>query len=139
MKKTATNAGCGFQFYTVAILSILTHAELYEPPSILIEQVCVSRPQPPITRALHAESSAPRLSYKNLGNPIMAPDELVIMSGSRYILQLQGTHLFHSRKYDITKHTMYLLPTDADEGIRFEAENFLKDGFVSDKDMLEVS
>jgi hypothetical protein len=38
------------------------------------------------------------------------------MPGSRCILQLQGVHPFYSCKYDITKHPMYPLLADADEG-----------------------
>ncbi len=59
-----------------------------------------------------------------LGKPLMAPDELAIMPGSRCILQLQGVHPFYSRKYDITKHPMY--PLLADEGNRFEAGKHVK-------------
>jgi hypothetical protein len=36
----------GLQIHIVAILSILTHAEFYEPPPILVEQECISRPYP---------------------------------------------------------------------------------------------
>ena len=50
----------------------------------------------------------------------MTPVELAIMPGSWCILQLQGVHPFYSRKYDITKHPMYPLLADADEGNRFE-------------------
>ena len=60
------------------------------------------------------------LNYQKLGKPLMTPDELAIMPGSRCILQLQGVHPFYSRKYDITKHPMYPLLADADEGNRFE-------------------
>jgi len=57
------------------------------------------------------------LNYKKLGNPLMTPEELIIMYGSKYKLQLQRAHLFYSRKYTITKHTIYPLLTDADEKI----------------------
>ena len=60
------------------------------------------------------------LNYQKLGKQLLAPDELAIMPGSRCILQLQGVHPFYSRKYDITKHPMYPLLADADEGNRFE-------------------
>ena len=60
------------------------------------------------------------LNYQKLGKPLMTPDELAIMPGSRCILPLQGVHPFYSRKYDITKHPMYPLLADADEGNRFE-------------------
>jgi type IV secretion system protein VirD4 len=49
----------------------------------------------------------------------MLPNELAIMPGNRCILQLHGVHPFYSRKYDITKHPMYSLLADADEGNRF--------------------
>ena len=53
----------------------------------------------------------------------MAPDELAIMPGSRCILHLQGVHPFYSRKYDITKHPMYPLLTEADDGNRLRWGN----------------
>ncbi len=71
------------------------------------------------------------LNYQKLGKPLMMPDELAIMPGSRCILQLQGVHPFYSRKYDITKHPMYPLLADADEGNRFEVGKRLKNGCVT--------
>ncbi|MPM48141.1 hypothetical protein SDC9_94864 [bioreactor metagenome] len=65
------------------------------------------------------------LNYQKLGKPLMTSDELAIMPGSRCILQLQGVHPFYSRKYDITKHPMYSLLADADEGNRFEVGRYI--------------
>jgi type IV secretion system protein VirD4 len=64
------------------------------------------------------------LNYQKLGKPLMTPDELAIMPGNRCILQLQGVHPFYSKKYDITKHPMYPLLADADEGNRFEGRKY---------------
>lgn len=60
------------------------------------------------------------------GKPLKTPDELAIMPGSRCILQLQGVHPFYSRKYDITKHPMYPLLADADEGNQFEVGRYVR-------------
>ena len=46
MEKPATSAGCGFTSFYCCYTYILTHAELYEPPSILIEQVGIPGSDP---------------------------------------------------------------------------------------------
>jgi type IV secretion system protein VirD4 len=66
------------------------------------------------------------LNYTKLGKPLMTPDELAVMPGSRCILQIQGVHPFYSRKYDITKHPMYAYLSDADERNAFDVGKYLK-------------
>ncbi|HOO52594.1 MAG TPA: type IV secretory system conjugative DNA transfer family protein, partial [Alphaproteobacteria bacterium] len=79
------------------------------------------------------------LNYTKLGKPLMTPDELAVMPGSRCILQIQGVHPFYSRKYDITKHPMYPLLADADEGNAFDVGKYLRRRlWLRDNDVFEV-
>ncbi len=55
---------------------------------------------------------------------VVRRNELAILPGSRCTLHLQGVHPFYSWKYDITKHPMYPLLADADEGNRFEVGRY---------------
>lgn len=66
------------------------------------------------------------LNYTKLGKPLMTPDELAVMPGSRCVLQLQGAYPFYSKKYDITKHPMYPYLSDADERNAFDVGKYLK-------------
>ena len=46
-------------------------------------------------------------SWQKTGKPLMTPDELAVMDGSKCILQLRGVRPFYSDKYDFTKHPRY--------------------------------
>ena len=47
------------------------------------------------------------LTYSKLGKDLMLIDELAVMDGNKYILQLRGVRPFLSDKYDLTKHPNY--------------------------------
>ena len=56
----------------------------------------------------------------------MTKDELSVMDGSKYILQLRGVRPFLSNKYDIKKHPNYRLTAEADPKQAFDLEHFLR-------------
>ena len=56
----------------------------------------------------------------------MARDELVVMDGSKCILQLRGVRPFFSDKFDLTKHPNYPDTGDADPRKIFDIEKFLE-------------
>lgn len=47
----------------------------------------------------------------------MSQDELSVMDGGKYVLQLRGVRPFLSDKYDITKHPNYKHTADAAPGM----------------------
>lgn len=65
------------------------------------------------------------LNYQKLGHDLLSVDELVVLDGSKCILQLRGVRPFLSEKYDLTKHPNYHLTSDADKKNTFDIEKFL--------------
>ena len=60
----------------------------------------------------------------------MTPDELAVMDGGKYILQVRGLRPFFSDKLDITKLPKYKYLSDADPKNAFDMEKLiLKCGF----------
>ena len=66
------------------------------------------------------------LNYQKLGKALMSQDELAVMDGGKYILQLRGVRPFLSDKYDITQHPNYKYTADADPKNAFDIEGYLK-------------
>ena len=55
----------------------------------------------------------------------MSVDELAVMPSSRCIMQLQGVRPFYSKKYDLTKHPMYLYTADANKKYTLNVKQYL--------------
>ena len=55
----------------------------------------------------------------------MSVDELAVMDGGKFLLQLRGVGPFFSDKFDITKHPKYRLLSDFNEKNAFDIEKFL--------------
>ena len=65
------------------------------------------------------------LNYQKLGKQLMTEDEIAVMDGGKYILQIRGARPFFSDKYDITKHKNYRLLADENEKNRYKVEKEL--------------
>lgn len=74
------------------------------------------------------------ISYQKTGKPLMSPDELAVMDGSRCILQLRGVRPFFSYKYDITRHPRYRQLSDYDRRLSFDVEKYMKHRLTLRKD-----
>lgn len=69
----------------------------------------------------------------------MTTDELGVMDGGKYILQIQGARPFFSNKYDITKYLQYKKLSDYDEKNKFDIQKYLKHQLkVKSDDVFEV-
>lgn len=55
----------------------------------------------------------------------MTREELVVMNGSKCILQLRGVRPFLSYKYDLTQHPNCRNTADNDKGYTFDIEKYL--------------
>jgi type IV secretion system protein VirD4 len=64
-------------------------------------------------------------NYQKLGKELMSIDELAVMDGGSWILQVRGVRPFLSKKYDITKHPLYRQLSDYDKRNRFDVEKYL--------------
>ncbi|MDR2515410.1 MAG: type IV secretory system conjugative DNA transfer family protein [Christensenellaceae bacterium] len=64
-------------------------------------------------------------NYQKLGKDLMSVDELAVMDGSMCVLQLRGVRPFLSKKYDITKHTLYKQLSDYDKRNAFDVQKHL--------------
>ena len=65
------------------------------------------------------------LNYQKLGKDLMTRDELAVMEGSKFILQLRGVRPFLSDKYDLTQHPNYKYTADYNKKYTFDIEKFL--------------
>ena len=65
------------------------------------------------------------LNYQKLGKELKSVDELAVMPSSRCILQVQGVRPFYSRKYDLTRHSMYRYTADANPKYTLDAKGYL--------------
>lgn len=65
------------------------------------------------------------LNYQKLGKDLMTRDELAVMEGSKFILQLRGVRPFLSDKYDLTQHPNYKYTADYNKKYTFNIEKFL--------------
>ena len=66
------------------------------------------------------------LNYQKTGKELMSQDEIVVMDGSKCIMQLRGVRPFFSDKFDITKHKQYPLLSDYDKKNEFDIEKYVK-------------
>ena len=66
------------------------------------------------------------LNYQKTGKELMSQDEIAVMDGGKYILQLRGVRPFFSDKYDIMKHKEYHKLSDAKESNAFDIEKYVK-------------
>ena len=55
----------------------------------------------------------------------MSRDEIAVMDGGKYILQIRGVRPFLSEKYDITKHPNYKELSDYDKKNELDVEKYL--------------
>lgn len=65
------------------------------------------------------------LNYQKLGKKLKSVDELAVMPSSRCILQVQGVRPFYSRKYDLTRHSMYRYTADANPKYTLDVKGYL--------------
>ncbi len=65
------------------------------------------------------------LNYQKLGKELKSVDELAVMPSSRCILQVQGVRPFYSRKYDLTRHSMYRYTADANPKYTLDVKGYL--------------
>ena len=65
------------------------------------------------------------LNYQKTGKQLMTEDEIAVMDGGKFILQIRGARPFFSDKYDITKHKNYRLLADENEKNRYKVEKEL--------------
>ncbi len=64
-------------------------------------------------------------NYQKTGKQLMTEDEIAVMDGGKWILQIRGARPFFSDKYDITKHKNYRLLADENEKNRYKVEKEL--------------
>ena len=64
-------------------------------------------------------------SFQKLGHELLSRDELAVLDGGKYILQLRGVRPFLSDKYDLTQHPNYRLTSDYDPKNTFDIEKYL--------------
>lgn len=55
----------------------------------------------------------------------MTIDEIAVMDGDKYILQLRGVRPFLSDKYDITQHPLYKETGEYDERNKLDIQQFV--------------
>lgn len=78
-------------------------------------------------------------NYQKLGKDLMTVDELLVLDGSKCILQLRGVRPFLSDKYDLTQHPNYKLTSDYDNKNTFDIEKFLNRKLkLNQEDVYEV-
>ena len=66
------------------------------------------------------------LNYQKTGKELMSQDEIVVMDGSKCIMQLRGVRPFFSDKFDITKNKQSPLLSDYDKKNEFDIEKYVK-------------
>ena len=64
-------------------------------------------------------------NFQKLGKDLMTMDELAVMDGGTCIVQVRGVRPFMSKKYDITRHSLYKYLSDFDKRNTFDIERFL--------------
>ena len=74
------------------------------------------------------------LNYQKLGKDLATIDELAVLDGGKYILQLRGVRPFLSDKYDITRHPNYKYLSDANPRNAFDIEKYLSTRLVPKAD-----
>ena len=58
----------------------------------------------------------------------MTMDELAVLDGDKYILQLRGVRPFLSDKYDVTQHPHYQETGEYDARNKLDIEKYLRQG-----------
>ena len=64
-------------------------------------------------------------NYSKLGHELLSRDEIAVLDGGKYILQLRGVRPFLSDKYDLTQHPNYKLTSDYNPKNTFDIEKYL--------------
>ena len=63
----------------------------------------------------------------------MTMDELAVLDGDKYFLQLCGVRPFMSEKYDVTQHPLYQETGEYDVKNKLDIEKYLKGGIKQRK------
>ena len=66
------------------------------------------------------QAASYNMNYQKLGHDLMSIDELVVMDGSKCIVQVRGVRPFLSDKYDLTQHPNYKYTADANKNNLFK-------------------
>jgi len=77
------------------------------------------------TSKTYGNSQSHGQNYQKLGRELMTMDELLVMDGSKCILQVRGVRPFFSEKYDITAHHNYKFLADHDSTLLFNIKDYL--------------
>ena len=77
------------------------------------------------TSKTYGNSQSHGQNYQKLGRELMTMDELLVMDGSKCILQVRGVRPFFSEKYDITAHHNYKFLADHDSALLFNIKDYL--------------
>ena len=64
-------------------------------------------------------------TFQKMGHELLSRDELAVLDGGKFILQLRGVRPFLSDKYDLTQHPNYKLTSDYDPKNTFDIEKYL--------------
>ena len=64
-------------------------------------------------------------TFQKMGHELLSRDELAVLDGGKWILQLRGVRPFLSDKYDLTQHPNYKLTSDYDPKNIFDIEKYL--------------
>ena len=70
------------------------------------------------------QAASYNMNYQKLGYDLMSIDELVVMDGSKCIVQVRGVRPFLSDKYDLTQHPNYKYTADANKNNLFKIEDW---------------
>ena len=64
-------------------------------------------------------------TFQKMGHELLSRDELAVLDGGKWILQVRGVRPFLSDKYDLTQHPNYKLTSDYDPKNTFDIEKYL--------------
>jgi len=89
------------------------------------------------TSKTYGQSQSHGQNYQKLGRELMTTDELMVMDGSKCILQLRGVRPFFSDKFDITAHYSYRYLADYDSTLTFDIKKYMTVAHDSHKSLLK--
>jgi len=77
-------------------------------------------------------------NFQKLGKELMSVDDIAVMDGERYIIQLRGERPFLSQKYNIEKHPNFRYTADSDPKYAFDVGQHLSSRLKLRKDDVYV-
>lgn len=77
------------------------------------------------TSKTRGQSESYGMNYQKLGRELKSQDQLQVMDNTECILQIRGLRPFMSKKFDITKHSMYKYLLDYDKKNFFDVAKYV--------------